>query len=230
VTVGHRLDTAIGADVAQCTDVDRVYGTGAAAVTAVREVTCRVPAAARIALTGPSGSGKSTLLHLIAGLDTPSRGTISWPALRTGPRGRPAGVALVFQGSSLLDDLDVTENVSLPMIFQETSAIEATRRAHAALADVGIGELAHRLPEELSSGQAQRAAIARVLAVRPMLILADEPTGRLDRRTGEHAITALLGAADTAGAAVIIATHDQAVAARLPVRWSMRDGRLQSDS
>ena len=230
MTVGQRPDTAIGADVAECADVDRVYGAGPAAVTAVRDATCRVRAAARIALTGPSGSGKSTLLHLIAGLDAPSRGTVSWPALRTDQRGRPSGVGLVFQGPSLLDDLDVTENVSLPMIFQGTSATEATRRAHAALADVGIAELARRLPEDLSSGQAQRAAIARVLAARPLLILADEPTGRLDRRTGERVITALLAAADTAGAAVIVATHDQAVAARLPVRWSMRDGRLQSDS
>jgi ABC-type lipoprotein export system ATPase subunit len=226
VTVQHRPDTAMQADLAECTDVDRVYGGGAAAVTAVRAVTCGVPAAARIALTGPSGSGKSTILHLLAGLDAPSRGTVRWPALRTDQRGRPAGVGLVFQGPSLLDDLDVTENVSLPMIFAGASAAVATRRAEAALTAVGIGELSHRLPAELSSGQAQRAAIARVLAARPALILADEPTGQLDRGTGAQVVAALLAAADAAGAAVVIATHDAAVAARLPVRWSMRDGRL----
>ncbi len=96
------------------------------------------------------------------------------------------------------------------------------------MAEVGIAELAGRLPDELSSGQAQRVAIARVLAARPRLILADEPTGRLDRATGERAITALLAAADTSSAAIIVATHDPALAARLSVRWSMRDGELET--
>lgn len=226
MTVADHPDPAAGVDVVQCTDVDRVYGTGRAAVIAVRGVTCGIPPAARIALTGRSGSGKSTLLHLIAGLDTPSRGTTSWPALGVDRRGRPAGVGVVFQGTSLLDDLDVIENVSLPMLFAGISAADANQRAHVALTDVDIAELTHRLPEDLSGGQAQRVAIARVLAARPTLILADEPTGRLDRHTGERVITALLAAADTAGAAVLIATHDDAVAARLPTHWSMRDGRL----
>lgn len=230
MTIAERPDAATAADVAQCTSVDRVFGSGAAAVTAVRDVTCRVPPAARIALTGRSGSGKSTLLHLIAGLDSPSRGTISWPALGVDRRGRPAGVGVVFQGTSLLDDLDVIENVSLPVLFAGMAAADANRRAHLALTDVDIAELTHRLPEDLSSGQAQRVAIARVLAARPTLILADEPTGRLDRHTGERVITALLAAADTAGAAVLIATHDDAVAARLPTHWSMRDGRLDCTS
>lgn len=226
MTLADRPDTATGADVVQCTDVDRLYGSGATAVTAVREVTCRVPPAARIALTGRSGSGKSTLLHLIAGLDTPSRGTIGWPALGIDRRGRPTGVGVVFQGTSLLDDLDVIDNVSLPTLFAGMSAAEANRRATVALTDVDIAELTHRLPEDLSSGQAQCVAVARVLAAQPALILADEPTGRLDRHTGERVITALLAAAEAVGAAVIIATHDEAVAARLPTHWSMRDGRL----
>lgn len=218
------------ADVVQCTQVDQVYGTGAAAVTAVRGVTCSVPAAARIALTGRSGSGKSTLLHLIAGLDTPSGGSVSWPALTRDQRGRPADVGVVFQGPSLLDDLDVIENVSLPMLLEGVSAADADRRARVALTDVGIVELTDRLPEDLSSGQAQRVAVARVLAARPRLIVADEPTGRLDRQNGDRVITALLAAADSLGAAVIIATHDAAIAARLPTHWSMRDGRLDCAS
>ncbi|PND57253.1 ABC transporter ATP-binding protein [Mycobacterium sp. ENV421] len=219
MTIDDRTDT----DVVHCADVNRLYASG---VAAVRDVTCRVPPAARIALTGRSGSGKSTLLHLIAGLDIPTSGTVRWPALSIGQCGRPAGVGVVFQGTSLLDDLDVVENVCLPMLFEGISATDAHRRAHLALAEVDIAELADCLPEDLSSGQAQRVAVARVLAGRPQLILADEPTGRLDRRTGERVITALLAAADSTGAAIIIATHDDAVAARLTSRWTMRDGRL----
>ncbi|WP_431237478.1 ABC transporter ATP-binding protein [Mycolicibacterium aichiense] len=226
MTVEDRSEAAPASDVVRCVNVDRRYGTAGAVVTAVREVTCCVPPAARIALTGRSGSGKSTLLHLIAGLDTPSRGTVSWPALGVDRRGRPNCVGVVFQGPSLLDDLNVTENILLPMLFAGKSTTDANRRARVALSDVDIADLADRLPAELSSGQAQRAAIARAVAMQPALILADEPTGRLDRHTGERVIAALLAAADIAGAALVIATHDDAVAARLPTQWSMRDGRL----
>ena len=155
---------------------------------------------------------------------------MSWPALTRDQRGRPADVGVVFQGPSLLDDLDVIENVSLPMLLEGVSAADADRRARVALTDVGIVELTDRLPEDLSSGQAQRVAVARVLAARPRLIVADEPTGRLDRQNGDRVITALLAAADSLGAAVIIATHDAAIAARLPTHWSMRDGRLDCAS
>lgn len=121
----------------------------------MREVTCRVPPAARIALTGRSGSGKSTLLHLIAGLDTPSRGTISWPALGVDRRaGRPES-GWCFREQGLLDDLDVIENVSLPVAGM--AAADANRRAHLALTDVDIAELTHRLPEDPSGqGSARR--------------------------------------------------------------------------
>jgi ABC-type lipoprotein export system ATPase subunit len=191
-------------------------------------VNCRIPACARIAVTGPSGSGKSTLLHLIAGLDAPTAGSVRWPALHDSGPGRPMGIGVVFQGPSLLPSLDVTENVALPMLFAGQAHDAAMSHAHAALDLLGIGDLAAKLPEELSGGQSQRVAIARVLAARPALILADEPTGQLDHHHADKVITVLLDTAISIGAAVIISTHDPAVAARLPDHWVMRDGHLDT--
>lgn len=216
--------------VVECTGLGRTYGTGQTAVTAVRDVSFALPTSARIALIGPSGSGKTTLLHLIAGLDTPTTGTVRWPVLRDIRRGRAAEVGVVFQGPSLLPTLDVTENVALPILFAGQSADRAMQHAGIALALLKIGELADKLPDELSGGQAQRAAIARVLAARPKLILADEPTGQLDHDTAARTITVLLETADAIDAAVIISTHDPAVADRLAARWTMRDGRLDTGS
>ena len=215
--------------VVRCTDLSRTFGVGPTAVHAVRAVNCRVPRWARIALTGPSGSGKSTLLHLIAGLDTPTAGSVRWPALVEGPRpGRPTGIGMVFQGPSLLPSLDVTENVALPLLFAGQPHQTAMRHGRGALDVLDIGDLAAKLPDELSGGQAQRVAIARALATRPAVILADEPTGQLDHPTADRVITVLLDSAVSIGAAVIIATHDPAIAARLPDQWVMRDGHLDT--
>jgi len=220
------IDTTTRSIVAECSAVSRTFGSGTTAVHAVREVNCRIPSLARIAMTGPSGSGKSTLLHLLAGIDVPSAGAVRWPALehdRHDPRRR---IGVVFQGPSLLPSLDVTENVALPLLFGGQADDTARRHAGVALDLVGIGDLAAKLPDELSAGQLQRVAIARVLAARPALILADEPTGKLDHNNAQRVITVLLDTASAIGAAVIIATHDPAVATRLPDRWVMRDGRL----
>jgi ABC-type lipoprotein export system ATPase subunit len=222
--------SAAAAVAVQCTDVSRTFGAGPTAVHAVREVSCRVPQWARIALTGPSGSGKSTLLHLLAGLDTPTAGSVQWPALEGSRPGGSTGIGMVFQGPSLLPSLDVTENVALPLLFAGKPHQAAMRHAHAALDLVEIGDLAAKLPAELSGGQAQRVAIARVLATRPAMILADEPTGQTDHPTAERVITILLDAAVSIGAAVIIATHDPAIAARLPDQWVMRDGQLHTQT
>jgi putative ABC transport system ATP-binding protein len=155
-------------------------------------VNCRIPVSARIALTGPSGSGKSTLIHLIGGLDAPTTGTVRWPALRADRLGRPNGVAVVFQGPSLLPSFDVAENVALPLLFAGRDEVSAHERALAALDLVGMRESGARLPDELSGGQSQRVAVARVVATRPALILADEPTGQLDQLNAQRVITALL--------------------------------------
>lgn len=217
------VDTApvpAGAVLAECVDLARTYGNGARAVVAVHGATAQILSGARIALTGPSGSGKSTLLHLLAGLEKPTAGSI----------GRPSpgvGIGLVFQGPSLLPNLDVTENVAFALLLDGHRQTEALDRARHALARLEIDNLAAAMPATLSGGQAQRVAIARVLATRPLLILADEPTGQLDRRTADHVVDVLLATAAEIGAALVVATHDPAVAGKLAEQWEMRDGRLR---
>jgi ABC-type lipoprotein export system ATPase subunit len=212
--------------VAECTGVSRSFGSGRTAVLAVAGVDCQITSTARIAVTGSSGSGKSTLLHLLAGVDTPTAGTVRWPQLPARPLGRPGGIGIVFQGPSLLPGFDVVENVALPMLLAGQDEDAADENARAALDLVGMSGAATKLPDELSGGQSQRVAIARVLVTRPALILADEPTGQLDHANADRVITVLLSTATSIGAALVVSTHDPAVAARLDDRWSMRDGRL----
>jgi ABC-type lipoprotein export system ATPase subunit len=196
----------------------------------VHDVTITVPPGARIAVTGPSGSGKSTLVHLLAGLEKPTTGTVAWPGLTDGDA-RPAhDIGLVFQGPSLLPALSVIENVALPLLLQGVDDVDARERARDALDDLDLVSLADMLPEEISGGQAQRVAIARVLAMAPRLIMADEPTGQLDHRSAEHVVDVLVEAADRLGAALVIATHDLAVVRRLPARWLMRDGTVLAET
>ena len=207
-------------------DVARTFGQGSRAVVAVHGVSCDVQPGDQIALTGPSGSGKSTLLHLLAGLDEPTTGTITWPANGTRAQLRPGPVGVVFQAPSLLAPLDVVENVALPLLLRGDDAASAQAAALAALDRLLLGDLRHRLPEELSGGQAQRVAVARVLATAPRLILADEPTGQLDHSNGALVVDALLEAADHLGSALVVNTHDDAVADRFAMRWAMSSGRL----
>jgi putative ABC transport system ATP-binding protein len=209
-------------------DVSKTFGSGERAVVAVHDLTRSVAPGARIAVTGPSGSGKSTLVHLFAGLETPTTGTIIWPGLTTG-RTRPANqIGLVFQGPSLLPPLSVLENVALPLVLQGMAEAAAHELAHEALRDLDMDTLAAKLPEEISGGQAQRVAIARVVATKPRLIMADEPTGQLDHSTAEHVVEVLIEAADRIGAALVIATHDLLVVQRLPSRWLVRDGNVMT--
>jgi ABC-type lipoprotein export system ATPase subunit len=210
----------------RCIDVARTYGSGRAAVVAVHGVSCEVNAGEGIAIVGPSGSGKSTLLHLMAGLDDPTTGAISWPALGDRSALRPRLVGVVFQGPSLLAPLDVEENVALPLVLGGTDPALAAEAARIALARLGLDDVAGSLPEELSGGQAQRAAVARVLAARPRLILADEPTGQLDHVTGARVMDALLATASETDAALVVSTHDAAVAERLGRQWQIADGKL----
>jgi ABC-type lipoprotein export system ATPase subunit len=209
-------------------EVARWFGSGSTATAAVRRVSCTVRPGERIALVGPSGSGKSTLLNLLGGLDSPTAGSICWPAL--GPRDdlRPNKVAIVFQGPSLLLPLSVAENVIFPMLLHGLSEQESSERAASALARFGVADLSDKLPEEISAGQAQRTAIARAVASRPALLLADEPTGQLDSTTASEVLTSLLDAIENLGAAAIIATHDPLVAARLDIVWEMNDGYLKT--
>lgn len=213
-------------DLVVCAGAARTYGGGSAAVVALRPTTCVVGPAARVALVGPSGSGKTTLLHLMAGLDQPTVGTVAWPAIGPRPTLRPGPVAVVFQGPSLLPALTVGENVALPLVLAGRRQADARRAAVSALALMDLDHLSDALPEEISGGQSQRVAVARALAGEPRLILADEPTGQLDAAAGREVVEILLAAADHAGAALVVSTHDTAVAARLDERWQMHDGRL----
>jgi ABC-type lipoprotein export system ATPase subunit len=206
----------------------RTFGRGVGAVVAVHGAAGCIYPGDRIANVGVSGSGKSTLLHLLAGLDTPTTGTIEWPALGDRATLRPGPVGIVFQGPSLLAPLDVVENVALPVLMAGASPTSARAAAKSALDRLGLADVADRLPEELSGGQAQRVAVARVLAGAPRLILADEPTGQLDHETGATVIAALLEAADHHDAALVVTTHDPAVAAQFDIRWVMIEGRLSA--
>ncbi|MFH9658615.1 ABC transporter ATP-binding protein [Streptomyces sp. NPDC017248] len=204
-----------------CTDAALTFGRGPQAVVAVHGADLEIEVGGRLAVAGPSGSGKSSLLHLLAGLEQPTSGTVT----RAASLG-PYDIGLVFQGDSLIPALSVVENAALPLVLAGRPEDEARQAALAALALVGAADLADRLPEEISGGQAQRVAVARVLAQSPRLILADEPTGRLDHATGVRVLDALLTAAGHTGAALVVTTHDPAVAARLTTRRTMRDGRL----
>jgi ABC-type lipoprotein export system ATPase subunit len=202
--------------LARCIGAARTFGRDAAATVALAATDCEIHAGDRIALVGPSGSGKSTLVHLLAGLDEPTVGRVE----RSG--GRPG---VVFQGPSLLEPLTVLENVELPLVL--AGVPDARVRAVVALQRLGLDMLASKLPEEISGGQSQRAAVARAVAGEPALLLADEPTGQLDHASATAVIDVLLDAADHAGAALLVSTHDPEVAARLATRWEMHSGILK---
>jgi putative ABC transport system ATP-binding protein/lipoprotein-releasing system ATP-binding protein len=215
-----------GQPLVLCESAGRTYGTGATATVALQPTNCAVRHGDRLALVGPSGSGKSTLLHLMAGLDHPTVGRVSWPAIGAHAALRPGPVAVIFQGPSLLPPLTIAENVALPLILGGMTHAEAHRAAAGALALLDLIALRDKLPEEISGGQAQRVAVARALAGQPTLILADEPTGQLDRPSGAIVIDVLLAAADHANAALVVSTHDPRAAERLPAVWELHSGQV----
>ena len=218
-----------GTPLVRCDGVARTYGSGRTAVVALYGTSCAVFPGDQVAIVGPSGSGKSTLLHVLAGLDRPTAGTVEWPAFSAQASLRPWPIAVVFQGPSLLPPLDVIENVALPVLLLGVDRDTATSAARGALERLGLEDLEAKLPEELSGGQAQRVAVARALATAPRLILADEPTGQLDRVAGAHVVDALIETANASGAALVVSTHDRELAARLGRRWEMTDGSLHTD-
>ncbi len=194
-------------------------------VTALHDTSVAVRPGDRVALLGASGSGKSTLLHLLGGLDQPSSGTLTWPALGPAQHLRPGNVAFVFQAQSLMPPLTALENIALPLILLGQGTADAEREAQVWLDRLELSALVDQLPDELSGGQAQRVAVARALVTHPKLVLADEPTGQLDSVTAQHLMDTLLCVLDS-DAALVMATHDAGVAQRLNDIWHMRDGRL----
>ncbi len=196
-------------------------------VRVLSDVDCEIVSGARIALVGPSGSGKSTLLHILGGLDKQTAGTVEWPGLGPFEELRPRHIGFVFQTPSLFPALTAVQNVELPLILGgKVPTDNAT--AMSLLDAFGLAEVADKLPEELSGGQAQRVAMARALVIGPKLILADEPTGQLDSVTAQLFFDVLLKGLEATDVALVIATHDEAVAARMATRWTMDHGRLVS--
>ncbi|MGF6601546.1 ABC-type lipoprotein export system ATPase subunit [Paraburkholderia sp. GAS448] len=211
--------------------LNRTYRHGETQVVALATASFVLHRGDRIALAGRSGSGKTTLLHLMAALDTPTSGTIDWPALGARERLLPAKISFVFQTPSLLEPLTVSENVALPLLMADAAdpgdrASDVEGAVSAALARFGLEALAQKLPEELSGGQMQRVAMARAAAGRPLVILADEPTGQFDQATGQALLDALIAHLANTPTALVIATHDPAVSARMNTLWRLERGVL----
>ncbi|UNP28392.1 ABC transporter ATP-binding protein [Lysobacter gummosus] len=211
----------------------KVYSPGSEAeVIALHGVEMSIARGEFVAIMGPSGSGKSTLMNLIGCLDTPSSGVylcdgIDVATLDKEERAilRRDKIGFVFQGFNLLPRMNALENVAMPMGYANIKREERIQRAHAALEAVGLGPRANHRPSELSGGQQQRVAIARALINRPPIILADEPTGALDTRTGEE-ILALFKRLQAEDHTVVLITHDPDVAAHADRIFVMRDGEL----
>jgi putative ABC transport system ATP-binding protein len=202
-------------------------------VTALAGVDISIRPGEVVAIVGPSGSGKSTLLHVLAGILPADDGEVflgTQPVTRLSETERSklrrTAFGFVFQSGMLVAELTAEENVALPLLLAGTPREKGIAAAREWLVRLGLGDLAHRRPGEVSGGQLQRMAIARALAHRPRVIFADEPTGALDTRTGEETITALLTVAHETDAAVVIVTHDESVARRAQRVIEMRDGRI----
>ncbi|MBS4699163.1 MULTISPECIES: ABC transporter ATP-binding protein [Aeromonas] len=217
--------------------VSRRFTLGGTEVAALEHVSLRVAEGEYLAVMGPSGSGKSTLLNVLGLLDRPDEGqywlggqdiaTLSEPALAQ-LRGHRIG--FVFQSFHLISRLTARENVELPLMLCGVLPAERHRRSQRLLEDLGLENRADHRPAELSGGQRQRVAIARAMAMAPRLILADEPTGNLDSRSGEEVITLLEGLNREQGITLMVVTHDPRLGERAGRRISMDDGRISSDS
>jgi putative ABC transport system ATP-binding protein len=213
-------------------DVSRVFPMPAGPVAALSNVSVTIAAGEYVAITGPSGCGKSTLLHLLGGVDTPTAGAVTFEgrdlvAMSEADRGRLRlmRIGFVFQRFFLLPMLTAAENVELPQAEAGTAAAARRARTRELLAYVGLSERAGHLPSQLSGGEMQRAAIARALANRPALLLADEPTGELDESTSGH-IADLFQRVNADGTALLVVTHNPVLAARASRRLAMSSGRI----
>ncbi|GAC1046123.1 ABC transporter ATP-binding protein [Rhizobium sp. No.120] len=213
-------------NLAVATDLWRSFQRERGVVAAVQGCSFQIRACETIAIMGPSGCGKTTLLNLIAGLDMPSSGLLERPGLGKSDTLRPERIGVVFQSANLIPALTAVENVELPILLCNGS--EAHARALTALATFGVEPLAQKLPEQLSGGQADRIAVARAIVTNPELIVADEPTGQLDQAGAAVLVDRLLAWGRQTGSAIIIATHDERVAAKMNQVWRMRHGRIES--
>jgi putative ABC transport system ATP-binding protein len=218
-------------------NLTKVFGSGATAVTALDHVNLSVNAGELVAIMGPSGCGKSTLLHLMGGLDRPSEGEVvvegtSIAAMdderMTELRRRKIG--FVFQFFNLIPVLNAVENAALPLTLDGAKPAEAQKRAAEWLTRFGLGDRLSSRPDQLSGGQQQRVAIARALAAEPALILADEPTGNLDTRSGDEIASLMREVAKKYGRTVVMVTHDPRIAAYADRIVFLKDGRIVDET
>ncbi|MGI9135175.1 MAG: ABC transporter ATP-binding protein [Rhodoferax sp.] len=217
-------------------DIERVFQLGDSEVHALRQLDLSISAGEYVAVMGPSGSGKSTLLNLLGLLDRPNSGryqlegrdvTTLTPDEQA--RVRSQRIGFVFQSFHLVPRLSAAENIALPMVLSGLPPAQRAQRVAQALKDFGLENRADHRPDELSGGQRQRVAIARATIMQPAVILADEPTGNLDRATGEEVIR-LLEQLNAGGVTLIVVTHDATMGARARRRLLMEDGALVDDS
>jgi len=226
------MSQGAGAGAGAAVIVDRV-SKSFGQISALREVSLKVEAGEAVAIAGRSGSGKSTLLSLIGGLEQPDTGEVLIDGRAIWKEPRPARarreiVGFVFQRHLLLGTLSARANVEVPLIGAGVHRAERHTRARSLLEEVGLADRADHLPHELSGGERQRVAVARALANRPRLLLADEPTGALDSHTSERVLDLLFGLRDSLGMTMIVVSYDEAVGARADRTVTLIDGRIQS--
>ena len=221
----------------RCIDLRKVYRQGDNELTVLAGISLEIPKGQFAVIMGPSGSGKSTLLHLIGGLDRPSGGELLVDGRLVGQMAddeitlfRRTQIGFVFQFFNLLPTLTAEENVALPLVLHGQSKAEADERAAALLAKVGLEQRRKHLPEELSGGEIQRTAIARALAFNPPILLADEPTGNLDSKTGETILSLLRRINTEEDCTVVMVTHSQDAARYGDRTIFLRDGRIEDGS